>query len=445
MAHVESNIVFAEDAAETLCRYKNSQDVPSKVTSSGSLTTDSATPKQTGGLLPGAERALVLLHTDLLSGRSDRETTEQSLIRHDKTSAIEARKQIDTSDSHSDDIEYYVQLSHGCNGMIEVQQKSCALARTVLDNSVPIPTRTANCKLQAHASGGERDSTTRDSIRPRTFSGKRSAASLINDQDPAVEGQKRYEGLDGRLRQRDHQDEQAPQEHGIDQDTDSAISNYESNVDSSEDGLSASVNDDTSDSIPRLSNQINMYSKLPAEWDDTEHFVPREHPPPMLKDLRTSTPPSSPPRPPAPPPHHEKDEYVLRRLEKLLFCEGEKAELRQPNSKFDRLKHILISQQAAKIGKEKMKAKAKEEANQAMAETQRQGNLDKSETLETLILAQKDQQLRERAFEAARIAAKARTDTREAERASPTMFEDAIGRKFSWDGRRIKHGRYAIQ
>jgi hypothetical protein len=202
-----------------------------------------------------------------------------------------------------------------------------------------------------------------------------------------------YEGLDGQLRHRDHQDEQAPQKHGIDQDTDSAISDYESTVGSSEDGLSASVHDDTSDSIPRLPNQINIYSKLPAEWDDTEHFVPREHPPPMLRDLRTPTPPSTPPRPPAPPPHHEKED-VLKKLEKLLFCEGEKAELRQPNSKFNMLKYILISQQAAKIGKEKMKAKAKEEANLTMAETQRQGDLDKSETLETLILAQKDQQLR---------------------------------------------------
>jgi hypothetical protein len=445
MAHVESNIMFAEDATETLCRYKDSQDVPSKVTSSGSLTTDLATPKQIGGLIPGAEPALVLIHTDLLSGRSDCGTTQRSLIRHDKTSAVKARNQIDTRDSHPDDMEYYVQLSHGCNQMIEIQQRSCALARTVLDNSAPLPTRTANYKLQAHVSDGETESTTRDRIRPRTFSEKRSAASLINDQDPAVEGQKCYEGLDGRLRDCDHRDEQAPQKHGIDQDTDPAISDYESTVGSSEDGLSASVHDDTSDSIPRLPNQINIYSKLPAEWDDTEHFVPRKHPPPMSRDLRTPTPPSAPPRPPAPPPHHAKED-VLKKLENLLFCEGEKAELRQPNSKFDMLKHILISQQAAKIGKEKMKAKAKEEANQTRAETQRQGDLDKSETLETLILAQKDQQLRrERAFEAARIAAKARIDTREAERASPTMFEDAIGRKFSWDGRRIKHGRYAIQ
>jgi hypothetical protein len=468
MTQVESNIMFAEDATESLCRYKDSQDVPSENDSTVSLTTGSTTLKQIDKVIPEAEQALVLLHADLVSDRSDCETTQQSMIRHDKTSAVEAHNQINTSASHANDMEYYVQLSHGCNQMIEVQQKSCALARTVLDNSAPITKRTAHPELYPRVSAAGRGSTTRDGIQPRVFHEQRFAASLIDDQDSAVDGQKRYQRLDSRLRHRNHQDDHTPERHGIEQNTYSVTSGYAPTVDASEDGLSASINDDPPNSIPLLPNPLNIYSKLPTEWDDTEYFVPHEHAPSVLKDLQTPPPPSPPPRspaprsvswdelqrhppplptpPPPPPPSHEKEEYVLTKLEELLLRKEEELEdqkreqmkrekearKREEIAKFDRLESLLIAQQEAKIAKEKAKQRAKEEEDQAIAEAKKQGDLDKLEKLERLILAQNDEQLkRENALEALRMAEKAEIDAREAERAAPILFEDAIGRKFS--------------
>jgi hypothetical protein len=257
------------------------------------------------------------------------------------------------------------------------------------------------------------------------------------------------------LRHRNHQDDHAPERHGIEQNTYSVTSGYAPTVDASEDGLSASINDDPPNSIPLLPNPLNIYSKLPTEWDDTEYFVPHEHAPSVLKNLQTPPPPSPPPRPPPPlptppppppPPSHGKEEYVLTKLEELLLRKEEELEdqkreemkrekdarMREENAKFDRLESLLIAQQEAKIAKEKAKQRAKEEEDQAIAEAKKQGDLDKLEKLEKLILAQNDEQLkRENALEALRMAEKAEIDAREAERAAPILFEDAIGRKFS--------------
>jgi hypothetical protein len=101
----------------------------------------------------------------------------------------------------------------------------------------------------------------------------------------------------------------------------------------------------------------------------------------------------------------------------------------EEDKRFERLEQLVISQQEAKIEREKAKRRAQEET-QAIAQTRKHGDADKLDKLEKLIVAQKEEQLkREQAYEATR---KANADARETERASaPILFEDAVGRKFS--------------
>jgi hypothetical protein len=103
MTQVESSIMFAGDAIESLCRYKNCEDVQSEDGSSVSITIGSTTPRQIGSPSLESEQALVALHTDLISNRSVGDLTHQSMI------------QVGTGASHIDDTEYYAQLSHGCS------------------------------------------------------------------------------------------------------------------------------------------------------------------------------------------------------------------------------------------------------------------------------------------------------------------------------------------
>lgn len=109
---------------------------------------------------------------------------------------------------------------------------------------------------------------------------------------------------------------------------------------------------------------------------------------------------------------------MLSKLEKLLLGKAEEdekaaeaARKAAEEAKFARLENLLISQQEARIEKDRAKKQAAEEAAKAAADAKKKGDEDKLAKLEKLILAQKDEQLkREAAADAARAAEKAAAD-----------------------------------
>ncbi|KAJ4370786.1 hypothetical protein N0V83_005308 [Neocucurbitaria cava] len=122
--------------------------------------------------------------------------------------------------------------------------------------------------------------------------------------------------------------------------------------------------------------------------------------------------------PPPPPPPDPKEDGMLTKLEKLLLNKAEDdekaaeaARKAAEEAKFARLENLLISQQEARIEKDKAKKQAAEDAAKAAADAKKKGDEDKLAKLEKLILAQKDEQLkREAAADAARAAEKAAAD-----------------------------------
>ncbi|KAF7567831.1 Trichoplein multi-domain protein [Pyrenophora tritici-repentis] len=418
ITQVASSIMFAEDATETLCRYKDCQDIQSENNSYVNLTAGSNTPKQIGSPTPEPEQASVLLHSRPVSDR------------YDETSTTEAHNQISTSALNFDDTEYYVQLSHGCNRMIEIQQMSCALAQTVLESTAAKPGRTSQPTSHVPLSESESPFTARESAQPRSSSQKDSTTLQSKRHEPAIDAIDQVQHLDDLLRHKDRSGHQTPLRHG--NDAYPATSGDAPRV-------VESVHNNLSASMPLPLKPQTIYNEVQAAYDDGEDLVPREHAQSIPREL--PTPPLENTKPISPsPPFVAKEESMLTKLEKLLLRreeeledEKEKERNRVENAKFDRLEKILISQQEAKIEKEAARKAAKEAEEQAVAEARKQGNMDKLEKPEKLILAQKDEQLkREKALEAVRRAEMAEVDARQAERAAvPILFEDAIGRKFS--------------
>jgi hypothetical protein len=345
MTQVASNIIFAEDATENLCRYMDCQNTQTENKSSGSL--DSDTTTAIGSAKPEAEQGLVLLDTQPASAHYDSEIAQQSMIRHESTITAEARNEIGASASNYEDNEYYVHLSRGCSRMIEVQQMSCTLAKTLLQYPAQESVCTSDPKLHAPA---QRSPTERESM--ETSSSTETSPETLQTKRDRIAGdaEKHVQHFDGAL------------DHRIDPENRTSIEHeYKQNTD-------ASISGDT----------------LPVEF---------------LSESR---------------------------VERSLLSKRKEEE----DKRFERLEQLLISQQEAKIEREKAKNRAQEAEAQANAQAKKQGDADNLEKLEKLVLAQKEEQLkREQAAEATR---KAEADARETARTSvPILFEDAIGRRFS--------------
>lgn len=102
----------------------------------------------------------------------------------------------------------------------------------------------------------------------------------------------------------------------------------------------------------------------------------------------------------------EEWEQEKRNLENRI-AELETENKKEADRKFARLEELLLSQQEARIAKEKAKAQAAEDARMKAAEAKKKSDEDRLAKLEALILAQKEEQLkREAAVEAQRAADK---------------------------------------
>jgi hypothetical protein len=405
MTQVESNIMFAEDATESLCRCKDCEDAQSETTSFLSLNTGSTAPKQIGSPTPGIEQALVLLRADLVPNSSDRELTLQSMMRHDQTT--ESHNEISTSVSTLDDMEYYLQLSHGCNRMIEVQQMSCALARTVLDNQVPPPGR-AYSESHVHATGVERESATRNSAPPGSLSDIELTASPINGD---VKDHGRH--LDSPLRHHDHLSHQILPGLGVEQNAPPTASGDIAAVASTEDGLLKL--------IPLLPKPLNDYMEMQALNEDGEMVVPREHAQALPRKFQTAPSKNTTFTVPTPfiPTKEDKvfrgvgDLLLRKEKEKGMDDEYEDERREEENAGFDRLQRLPSAQQEAKMQKEVARKAVNKsgpqkiaEIRNAITEIRNKEDENKIGKLYQLMLQQKEEQeRRERALDAERKAA----------------------------------------
>jgi hypothetical protein len=376
--------MFAEDATESLCRYRDYGDASSEDNSSMSLNTGSHTPKQINSPIPEAEQALVLLHASLDSDSSDRKMTHQSMIRHDQTT--ESHNHIGTSASSFDDMEYYLQLSHGCNRMIEVQQLSCALARTVLDNPAP-PLGRAHPKVHVQTSAVERESTTMDNAGPGSSSEQDFTTLPIKSHV-----KDRVQHLNSPLRHRDHLVHQVPHGRGIEQDNPPTALRDTPAVDSIDDGLLKF--------IPLLPKPLNDYMEMQVPNDDDENVIPREHAQSVSRKPQTS--PSKNTTFTVPTPFiPAQEDNMFRGVGNLLLrkekeIEGKHEEEREEDeiTRFDMLEQLLIAQQEARTQKEAARKAATQAERQATAEIKIKEDEDKIGKLYQLMLTQKDEQMR---------------------------------------------------
>jgi len=117
---LESNIKFAEDATECLHHHK---EIQYDEASSSTLTLDSSASTEVGDETQGAGGQLVVLNSQPFQ--------ERGLTLHDQTLI---------NNEQSEHNEFALQAARDCTQIIEMQQRSCALAKDVLGSPSLNPT-----------------------------------------------------------------------------------------------------------------------------------------------------------------------------------------------------------------------------------------------------------------------------------------------------------------
>ncbi|KAF2819785.1 hypothetical protein CC86DRAFT_471868 [Ophiobolus disseminans] len=399
---VQSNIAFAEDATDSLLRYKETTD---KQSYSLEVTADSANSNEIDTLDSVHETSATSLGSSSQLTVLSADEAKQIALKYDDN--------IDVNDVGDSDEKSQLRLADGCNHIIEIQRASCGLARTVLESH--ISQTTAWSWNQSQASPAMEKSRSEKPPMEKKIHYSRSTYGRPYRSSPR--GEDALDSEDYQERQWNDSDNDVLEDLPAEQQDKTKlnmlmgrISTLKLNEDEGLDPAPPLPESEKGPEDQKPDSGERRYT-LPSSQDSTT--VPPIPPPPP----NSSAPASSSPHTP------RGEEALIAKLEALLLGKAEadekaaeKARKSQENAKFDRLEQILISQQEAKVEKEKMKKRAAEDAAEAAAIAKRQVEQDKLASLERIILAQRDDQLkRDAAIEAVRVAEKREAEAKAAE------------------------------
>ncbi|KAI4941233.1 hypothetical protein J4E91_010923 [Alternaria rosae] len=360
---LESNIKFAEDATECLHHHK---EIKHEEASSFTLTLDSSASTEVGDAIQGAGGELVVL--------TPQPPQERGLTLHDQTLI---------NNEHFEDDEYPLQAARDCTQIIEMQQRSCALAKDVLDSP----------SLNATWSWNASENTFAHKRADYTASKGTSFITATGGSDAREFGQRSVatEGGSSRADARTYPDV-SPQ-------------------DQSKRLQDGSILLEGALSTPRLPNVTSSQHVTPpprSSFQEPETVLSQERQPPKEEGLVSQESVE----------RGTREEDRLDKIERLLAAQATAEKNR-----------LLV-----KTKKAEATAAAKTKEAEALAAAKRRGDEDKLAKLESLILAQKDEQLkREAAQDAARAADRAAAADTEAARIADEKRETAEKAKLLLD------------
>ncbi|KAH6875014.1 hypothetical protein BKA58DRAFT_437013 [Alternaria rosae] len=424
---LESNIKFAEDATECLHHHK---EINHEEASSFPLTLDSSASTEVGDAIQGAGGELVVLTPQPLQ--------ERGLTLHDQTLI---------NNEHFEDDEYPLQAARDCTHIIEMQQRSCALAKDVLDSP----------SLNATWSWNASENTFAHKRADYTASKGTSSIPATGGSDAREFGQRSVatEGGSSRADARTYPDV-SPQDQikRLVRD-DQPQGNIPRGASYTGHGSEAMHNDRSKvtpllNGVTRESSISALPSREPDHAFELEHTALKQDSSillegalstPRLPNVTSSQHVTPPPRS-----SFQEPETMLSqgrqppKEEGLVSQESVERGTREEDG-LDKIERLLAAQATAeknrllaKTKKAEAAAAAKTKEAEALAAAKRRGDEDKLAKLESLILAQKDEQLkREAAQDAARAADQAAAADTEAARIADEKREAAEKAKLLLD------------